>query len=185
MSEEQITPLNKVTDLSQVRTKGIVQLEKNTFIIKQSNCLKLLPLFFFLFGILFIIVGSVISLKFLKVIFIILGSIFTLVSICTSIVIINTLIITVGHNDLTILQKALLRRKLRVFKKGEINKITFNFVQEPDEEGIMMNNYTIVISTNEGDENLYNVSTSWESYTEEEINYFNTFMNNHIQNNMS
>ena len=49
----------------------------------------------------------------------------------------------------------------------------------------MMNNYTIVISTNEGDENLYNVSTSWESYTEEEINYFNTFMNNHIQNNMS
>ncbi len=47
MSEEQITPLNKVTDLSQVRTKGIVQLERNTFIIKQSNCLKLLPLFFF------------------------------------------------------------------------------------------------------------------------------------------
>ena len=48
MSEEQITPLNKVTDLSQVRTKGIVQLEKNTFIIKQSNKYLILSIINFL-----------------------------------------------------------------------------------------------------------------------------------------
>ena len=185
MEEDNISPLNPVTDLSQVRSKGITQLEKNTFTIKGNNCCKIFPIVLILIGILFIFLGVIISSKVVKVIFIIIGVIFTLISICFSFGYIHTLIITVGTNDLTILQKALLRRKHRVFKKGEISKLSFNLVVRPDDEGVMMNNYSIVISTKDGDEEIYNLSTSWESYTEEEINYFNTFINNHIQNNMS
>ena len=185
MSEEQITPLTKATDISQVRNKGIVQLEPNTFTIKGSSCFKAFPLIFFFFGLIFIVVGIFIKMTFIKVVFLILGIIFALVSICLSFSIFHTIIFVMGANTLEVQQKALLRKKVKMFQRGEIRGINFSVEQRPDDEGTMMNNYRIVISSNSGDEEIYNTSTNFESFTPEEIEYFNNYINNHIQRNMN
>ena len=114
-----------------------------------------------------------------------IGIIFTIISIALSFLFYHTISFIIGFNDLTIEQKALLRRKVTLFNRGEKKKIKFNFDKERDEEGALMNNYKILITTKEGDEENYNVSTSWESFTIEEIEFFNAFINNHIKKNMS
>ena len=184
MSEDLLTPLSKVTDISQVRTKGISQLEPNIFTIKGSTCLKLLPLFSFFPGIIFIIIGIFVNSIFIKVIFLIIGIIFTLVSICQSFAFFHTIIVVLGDNTLELREKALLRKKVKIYQRGEIKGINFSVERSPDEEGQMMNNYRIVISGNSGDEEIYNVSTNMETFTPEEIEYFNNYVNNHIQKNM-
>ena len=184
MSEDQMSPLTQVTDLSQIRSKGIIQ-ENNTFTIKGNNCCKIFPIIFILIGITFIVLGIILNSTVVRVIFLIIGIIFTLISLCFSCGYFHTIIFIVGNNDLIIRQKAILRRKTRMFQRGELKGVSFNCEQRPDDEGVMMNFYTIVISTSEGDEEIYNVSTSWESYTPDEIQFFNTYINSHIQKNMS
>ena len=107
---------------------------------------------FIFIRILFIFLGAIFSSKVIKVIFIIIGVIFVLISMCFSFGYFHTLIITIGSNDLTILQKAFLRRKLRVYKKGKI--VNLPLIIRPYNEGVMMNNYYIIISTKDGDEEI-------------------------------
>ncbi len=182
---EEGAELPEAKDFSQIRSKGIIQIDSNTFTIKGSKCFLYFPIIFFVVGVPFVIIGFFITYKFIKVIFLIIGIVFTLVSICFSFGFYHTILFVIGFNDLTIEEKALLRRKVTVFNRGEIKQVNFTFDQGHDEEGTLMNNYKILITTKEGDEEIYNTSTSWESFTIEEIEFFNNYINNHIKKNMS
>ena len=171
-------------NISQVSNKGIIQKDKNTFIISSGYQGKFLPLCLIIFGIIFILFG-IVSIAFDAFIVIICGLVFLIIGImlCNH----KKIYFIIGPNNLTVINKTNCSKKVYAYNPGQLLRVDFiynlgiNIVANSNHKY----NYILNIVLSNGQVvNIFTSTSNVPKFTLEEINYFLYFINNHIQNNM-
>ena len=170
------------TNINQISHKGITQVDENTFYITTGCCFKLFPYIFTLFGGVFISIwvfaGSIIPG--------LCGIFFAFLGICMFFTLYNNIYFVMGPNSLTVMKKAACRKKTKIYNAGELQRVEFNYnYSSTSIDSNATHNYKlVVIPTNGKEDTLFEVGSSSRVFTNEEIEYFLYYINNHIQTKM-
>ena len=176
-------------NISQINHKGIYQPDENTFYISTGFCFKLFPFIFAIMGVFFMLVplmdpkgtgGNIYMASAAGVIFFIVGvSLFFLMY--------NDIYFIMGPNTLTIMKKALCRKKILIYNPGELLRIELNYAytRRRGRRRSHSHKYSLVIVPKNGKaDNIFTIGSSSRFFTNEEIEYFIYFINAHIQTKM-
>ena len=177
------------SNISQIRHKGIYQLNKNTFHISTGCCFKSFPIIFFSVGLIVIILPAATAKMGY---YFIATSIFGLIFLCAGIYLFfrmyNNIYFIMGQNTLTVIKKAMCRKVKTIYNPGELKKIEFNhdYSLSHDSDGSSyIHKYNLVVVQTNGDvDNIFSLGSSNSIFTLEEIDYFLSFINDHIQTKM-
>ena len=170
------------TNINQINHKGISQVDENTFYITTGCCFKLFPYIFILFGSAFIafwiLDGSIIPGLF--------GILFAFLGICMFFNLFNNIYFVMGPNSLIVMKKAACRKKTQIYNAGELQRVEFNYSYSSRRHGKNpSHNYKLVVFPTNGKEDfIFEVGSSSRIFTNEEIEYFLYYINNHIQTKM-
>ena len=117
-------------NITQINHKRIYQPDENTFYISTGCFAKLFPAIFIILGI-FLLIFPINGLKETGVsiyIIPIIGLIFFIVGLCLNSIIYNKIYFIMGPNTLTIMKKALCRKKTQIYNLDELLRIELNYV---------------------------------------------------------
>jgi len=180
-----IKSYENVQNLSKITHKRIEQPSTNQYIIPiygvcEAICL---PLYFFLLGLASIIIGIFFSIfsisdsgSQLGILSIIFFVILTFVSICLSCSIVRKIIVDLGDNTLTLTKVCLCTNKCKTYMPKELLSI----ILEPERGPKGGRHYYLNIYPVNGKKNGECVG-GIDDMTEEEVEYFNYYINKHIQ----
>ena len=183
-------PYKNYSNISQIRHKGIYQLNQNTFHISTGCCFKSFPIIFFSVGFIWIILPAAIAKTgYYFIATSSFGLIFLCVGICLFFRMYNNIYFIMGQNTLTVIKKAMCRKIKTIYNPGELKKIEFNhdYSLSYDFEGdsSYIHKYDLVVVQTNGDvDNIFSLGSSNSIFTLEEIDYFLSFINDHIQTKM-
>lgn len=166
-------------DFSQINSKGIFQIDENTFKISPGGCNSSGSILMIILGLLLIILGMLAPST-----SIFFGLLFLSIGLITFLRSNKKIIFKIGQNNLTIIKKYVCNKRSSVYNKGDILRVDFinNYT---DRAGKIENNYQINIVLSNGESlNIYSIKSYAQKFTEEEIQYFLYIINNHIGQNM-
>ena len=171
-----------ITNIKQIHHKGISQIDEKTFYISTGCCIKLLPWIASAFGLLF----TFIILFFAKSLAGLFGLIFFFVGIFICYKMYNSVYFILGPNTLTVTKIALCRKRSTIYNPGDLRKVEFKHNFSPDRDGNYLHNYALfVVEANKNINNIFYFGSSFQVFTNEEINYFLYHINTHIQTKMT
>ena len=182
------TEYQQYSNISQIRHKGIYQVDENTFYISTGCCFKLFPILFFCVG-LFLLLLPVYQIgEGNNFVVSIVGLIFFVVGIVLFFKMYNNIYFIMGPNTLTVMKKAICGKKTTMYNPGELQRVEFNYnysYSHSSNGGGYMHNYSlIIVPTNGNVDNIFSVGSSSPVFTTEEIDYFLYYINTHIQTKM-
>ena len=94
------------------------------------------------------------------------------------------------QNSLKIVKKAICAKKIKIYNPGELERVEFlykySYEVDYDGDGSYINRYDLIFVTKTGIVNkIFSRGNTSKIFTQEEIDYFLYYMNNHIQTKMN
>ena len=181
-----------MNNISEVPTKGIKQINSNTFLIS-TGCYFLYMLYFILFLAFLAFFGSILTIIYgspeLGTFLGPLAGIIIFIFFCKERAKTYTdIYFILNDNSLKIIKKSCFKKE-EIYSYAEINEVKFDFYENYNERSKKIYyDYYLYINLNSADnkkETLFEIKqTSKKRFTQEEINYFLYIVNKHIQTKM-
>jgi hypothetical protein len=174
-------PFPNIKSIDQINHYGVFEIEKNKYKVISGGCC-----FKFVFPMIFIIVGlGVMAMgPFTTYALLLFGLIFFLAGLGACYCLNKTFLFILGENNLEVVIETIFGKKSTIYNPGDINKIDFYSTLTYDSESGRMNNYNLILQTNNGPVVLINFSTNINVFTNDEMDYLSYVINNHINTKM-
>ena len=175
-------------NISQIPHEGISQPNKNTFNISTGVFSYLCPIGIFALSMTFIILGIMSLIGWEKgailgfILFVTVGLYLFSYTVRMCYHFENKIIVDLGENSLTILKISYCSTERDIYMKGQLRTIYFDAYFNPYGDNLFSS--LILIKGNGQKEVLLHSNGALNSFKREEIEYFNYFINKHIQDNM-
>ena len=168
------------TNVNQVHNQGIHQIDSNNIYLSLGCCFKVLPIILFLCGVACSL--SAFSYGFGGYIACGIGIIFLIISIVWGCKNYYSIYFIMGDSALTMIKKALFRRKTKIFRFGELHSIE---LKEIVAKGKRSFHYVLDVTyTNMSSQTEFHEDSGVPLFTHEEMGFFNYIINRHIQTKM-
>ena len=169
-----------IASINQLQHQSIFEAEQNTLFITLGCCFKVLPIILFLCGVACSL--SAFSYGFGGYIACGIGIIFLIISIVWGCKNYYSIYFIMGDSALTMIKKALFRRKTKIFRFGELHSIE---LKEIVAKGKRSFHYVLDVTyTNMSSQTEFHQDSGVPLFTHEEMGFFNYIINRHIQTKM-
>ena len=102
----------------------------------------------------------------------------------------HSLYIFIEQNSIKIVKKALFGKNIKIYNPGELERVDFlykySYEIDNEGEGFYNHRYHLIFVSKKGEVNeVFSIGSGRKIFTQEEMDYFLYYMNNHIQTKMN
>ena len=178
---------NRNINFEDIPHKRVFQLNRNTFHISLVGFAKYLIFIFPLIGIVLMLIPVFKNMRH-NWFFLVIGILTLVFGLIPCFTQYCDIYFIMGQNYLKVIKKSIFCERVHIYEPGELQKIQFNFKYNFDSSDFEDRRYKYnmsIIHTNGKSETIFSISNNWIIFTQEEIDYFLSCINNHIQTKMS
>jgi len=191
------TQYQNYKNISEIPHKFIQQIDSNSFFFPISSdcCSKCSPFIFLIVGFSQLIIYCLLTIFVLKsfweptLIMLIVGIAFSLFGTYSLFKTYHSIYIYIEQNSLKVMKKAICGNNIKIYNSGELERVDFlykyDYVIDNEGEGSYVHQYNLIfVPKREQVDKIFSIGNRDKIFTQEEMDYFQYIMNNHIKTEM-